>query len=472
MGGQGGRRGGGRQRPPRRQKGADTPLPEGLPRWPDADVVVLARGRSGTTSAGHPWIFSGAIAHTRTPKPKEGEADAPGARPCAVFDAEGRYLGWGTHNPASQIAVRMVALEESEQPPARLPDLQQWLPDALDRAAALRQTLGLPNDDTDAFRLVNGEGDGMPGLFVDRMGDGAVALVSTAGARSWAPTVAQHLCERLGCAWVVVRTAGDAHPSETLMPGELLRLGEVPEEVQLRHHGVQMTVRPGAGQKSGLFLDQWHNHLKVAALAKGRVVIDAYCHGGGFGLHAARAGAARVLCVDASQKATEMAAHHAEINDLGTVQVQQADAVHVLQDIADGVLGPDEPRPDLVIIDPPKFVTRADVKDDALRKYAHLNATAMRALKDGGLLVSCSCSGRLPLQDFTRMLAHAARRAGCDIQLIDVWGGGPDHPTVPAHEQARYLKVALCRIRHRAPAVTDSQAAVEKRGPAWSPLDD
>ncbi len=445
-------------------------VPENLPRWADGWSIILAAGRATPTRVGHPWLFSGGIAHALPPTGQPPHSDAPIGLPCGVFDAQGRFLGLGYYNADSQIAVRMVGGALGRPPPRRLPALEHWLPAALQQAATVRGIMGF-GDAATAWRMVNGEGDNLPGLIIDRMADGAVVLVSTAGARRWLDVVLRLLLKEHGCAWVVARVPHDCHPSEGLARGLIQMEGEVPEMVRVDHHGVVLTAEPRSGQKTGLYLDQWTNHLQVAALTKNKYVLDAFCHGGGFGLQAAKAGARRVLCVDASQSAVDLATAHAEDNGLQQVEVMRADAVHVLRDIADGILGPEEGRPDVVIIDPPKFATRASVVDDALAKYVHLNAVAIEALADDGMLVSCSCSGRISSRDFLRALAHAASRAGRILQVLGVYGAAADHLTAPAHDEGRYLKVAICRVRKPIAEMAGAESPTAEPT-SWSPLDD
>ncbi len=438
-----GRRGG---RGPRGHGGgARLPVPEDLPRFHDAWSVVLTPNILNLATAGHPWIYSGGVAHALPPTAAGDEGPKRG-QPCGVFGPDGEAIGHGTYNGESQIRVRMLGLWQPDAAPRSVPTLAESAEAAFKRAKALRAHVGLPGEDTDALRLVNSEGDGLPGLVVDRMATGAVVLVSTAAAARMADTVVA-LLRAEGLAWVVVRTAGDTHPSEGLAPGVLRTEGEIPDAQWVHHHGLRFRAEPLSGQKSGLYTDQFSNHLAVAALAKGRSVLDCYSHGGGFGLHAAKAGATRVRCVDMSQRAVDLAAANAEENGLSDrVEGWCGDAVHILRDIADGI---DTDRPDLIVLDPPKFATRADVVDDALKKYVHVNATAMRALPADGLLVTCSCSGRIDQQTFVRMLAHAGRKAGRSVQVLELRGAAPDHPSVPAHGESRYLKVAICRVSDR-----------------------
>ncbi len=413
------------------------PAPERLPTWPGVTSLVLRPGTATPPLAGHPWVFSGALAHVVA---GPGASDLPGS-PCALFDQHARYLGAGYWNKNSQIAVRILAMGSDGLEPLDFPALDELAAQRVQSAAALRRDLGLPGPATTAFRLVNSEGDWLPGATADRFGDGAVLQISTAGAWNLRATIVREL-QALGCSWVLVRVPADIHPSEGLVGGASEEHGQVPERVAVLHNGLQLLVEPAGGQKTGMYCDQRDNHARVAQLAPGRFVVDAFCHAGGFGLHAARAGAKRVLCVDASQKAVDLTLQHGAMNKVD-LEVQCNDAVLVLRNLA----GLDEAdRPDLVIVDPPKYATRAAAVEQAQRKYTALNAVAMQAVRPGGWLVSCSCSGLVEPELFLRTLGQAAQQAGVAVQLVELRSAAPDHPTAPAHAEGRYLKVAICRV--------------------------
>lgn len=416
------------------------PLPPHLPQWPGAASVVLRPGTATPPLAGHPWVFSGAIAHVVMADGSEPERGGP----CALFDQHARYLGFGYLNRDSQIAVRLLAMGSDGLEPLDLPDLETLACERLRQAHALRQALGLPSADTNAFRLVNSEGDFLPGVTIDWYGNGAVLQVSTAGAWRLRTALVRSLTE-LGAAWVLVRVPQDIHPSEGLQASTQEGHGAVPDEVQVLHNGLRLRVEPASGQKTGMYCDQRDNHQRVGLLARGRFVVDAFCHAGGFGLHAARGGATRVMAVDASQRAVDLALQHADDNGL-QLEVQCNDAVLALRQLAG--LGAAE-RPQLVIVDPPKYATKGAALDQALRKYLSLNIVAMQAVQPGGLLVTCSCSGLVEPEAFLRMLGQAAQQAGVAVQLLELRGPSADHPSAPAHAEGRYLKVAICRITAR-----------------------
>ncbi|MSP90648.1 MAG: class I SAM-dependent rRNA methyltransferase [Myxococcales bacterium] len=433
----------GRDRPPVRSREAG-PLPT-LPTLAGVARAVLRPGAATPVLAGHPWVFSGAIAHL-VAAPEAQRIDAGQA--CAVLDPHGRWLGFGYVNPDSQISVRVLEPGSDGLEPRRVPALDDLVRARLQRAADLRRALGLPGPETDAYRLANAEGDGLPGLVVDRFADGAVVQASTAGAWRWRAGVVAWLRGTAGCAWVLVRVPHDVHPSEGLVGDTLEAHGDVPESVRVHHNGLLLMVEPRGGQKTGMYCDQRAAHRRVADLVRpGSFVLDAYCHTGGFGLHAARAGAGRVLGIDASLRAVELANTHAALNGLDAYRADCEDAVLTLRHYAESAS--DAPRPDVVVVDPPKFATRGAVVDDALRKYLSLNALAMRALAEDGWLATCSCSGLVTREAFLRMLAQAAREAGRRATIVDVLGPAPDHPVAPAHAEGNYLKTALVRVTAR-----------------------
>lgn len=422
---------------PERPRQPPAPLPARLPAWPDAVSIVLRPGTATPPLAGHPWVFSGAIAHVQ---PGPATAVEPGVR-CALFDQHARYLGCGYYNPQSQIAVRLIDWAADALEPETLPALADLVHARIAAAVQLRRDLGLPGADTDAFRLCNAEGDLLGGVTIDQYGDGAVVQLSTAGAWRLRAAIGSALSQA-GLQWWAVRVPADVHPSEGLVGGASESHGPVPAALTVRMGGVAFGVEPGSGQKTGLYCDQRDNHLAVAALCKGRFVVDAFCHVGGFGLHAAKAGAAKVLCVDASQKAVDAVLANAALNGLA-VGTQCGDAVHTLRQWHGAA---DADKPSLVVIDPPKYATKAAALDGATKKYQALNAAAMQAVQAGGWLVTCSCSGLLEPPAFLRMIGMAAVEAGVAVQLCQLRGPGLDHPTAAVHAEGRYLKVAIVRV--------------------------
>jgi 23S rRNA (cytosine1962-C5)-methyltransferase len=385
--------------------------------------VVLKRGRANPLWHGHPWVYSGAIL-------REEGAGEPGAI-VEVCDSEGRFIGRGFHNPRSQIRVRMVTLRDEPVDAALIAR-------RVEEAVALRARLGLPSADTSAYRLVNSEGDGLPGAVVDVYGDVCAVQFTALGAKR----VEEALYDALGVlrprAIVEVSAGGFAQVEGFASSTRVVR-GAHTGEVSCRENGILLEVDPLHGQKTGMFLDQRENRRRIGELARGARVLDVYTYAGGFALAALRGGAATATCVDSSARALERARAHAAANQLAPLETVEADAFRFLETA----------RPkswELVIVDPPKFARARKDLDAAMKGYHRLNVLAMTACAEGALLATCSCSQLVEPEAFERMLAAAAKDAGRRVQLLAMASQGADHPVPPAFPEGRYLKFALLRV--------------------------
>jgi 23S rRNA (cytosine1962-C5)-methyltransferase len=388
--------------------------------------TLLKRGRANPLWHGHPWVYSGAILR------EDGSYQAGDV--VDVCDAEGRFIGRGFANPRSQIRVRMVT----------------WRDEAVDaeliarrvrEAVGLRARLGLPSVETDAYRLINSEGDGLPGVVVDVYGDLCAVQFTALGLKR----MEAELYDALEAvvkprAIVEVSAGGFAQVEGFASATRLVRgtLGETPA-VRCRENGIVLEVDPLHGQKTGMFLDQRDNRRRLAELARGARVLDVYTYAGGFALNALRGGAASATCVDSSARALERAQLHAQLNQLGPLDTVEADAFRFLETV----------RPkshELVVVDPPKFARARKDLDAAMKGYQRLNVLAMTACSEGGLLATCSCSQLVDEASFERMLAAAAKDAGRRVQVLESRSQPADHPVPPAFPEGRYLKFLLCRV--------------------------
>jgi len=419
-----------------------------MPEWPSLARVQLRQGRAKPVWAAHPWVYSGAIEDLRPPisglRAEDGSV-LPGWG-AAVFDQLGRYLGVGYVHPRSQIALRLMTFSRDGIAPARAPDLAAITRAHIGNAVARRRDLGLPSADTDTYRLVNAEGDALPGLSVDVLGRGVVVQVTTQGMARLETVITTALEDTIAPEWIVVRTPDDVDVAEGLPPALRVTRGELPERIELTENGVRYVVDVKGGQKTGFFCDQRDNRALVARLAKGRFVLDCYAYLGGFGFNAARGGAREVVCVEASQRAVECMEAGIALNGMDNITALREDAVLALRRYAER---PESERPDLVVIDPPKFARSASSRDAAIQKYIHTNTIAMHALRPGGWLVTCSCSGHVNAEDFHRIVAEAAYQAGRVLHATHALGAGPDHPVLPAHAEGRYLKVLVGQVESR-----------------------
>ena len=203
--------------------------------------------------------------------------------------------------------------------------------------------------------------------------------------------------------------------------------------------GIEFAVNLRGGQKTGFFLDQSENRTAAARYAGGKKVLDLYCYTGGFGLHCAKAGAEEVVGVDSSGPAIAQAVRQAEANRLGNMLFVEDDVFRFLE-------GNQEGSYSMMIVDPPRFAAGRENRDRALRMYHRVNSEAMTRLKKGGILVTCSCSGRISTQEFVMMLSSAARRSNRFLQVLELRGASRDHPFTPFCPEGQYLKCVIARV--------------------------
>ncbi|HSO06433.1 MAG TPA: class I SAM-dependent rRNA methyltransferase [Pelomicrobium sp.] len=390
-------------------------------------AAVLKPGREKSLLRHHPWVFSGAVARVEG-APASGET-------VAVRSAEGRFLAWGAFSPASQIRVRVWSFAEAE------PIDAGFFRARAERAVALRQELGVPAA-SDAWRVVNGESDGLPGVVADRYGDTLVLQLSSAGAEAWRDAIGDALTAATGCATVYERSDLDVRELEGLTPRAGALRGAAPAPITIREHGLRFRVDVRSGQKTGFFLDQRDNRARVGALAGGRRVLNGFCYTGGFTLAALAGGAASVLSVDSSAEALALARENVELNgfDAARCAFRQGDMFQLLR----GLHRAGE-RFDIVVLDPPKFAPTAASAQRAARGYKDINLNAFRLLAPGGLLATFSCSAGVDDDLFQKIVAGAAADAGVDAAIVGRFTAAPDHPVSLAFPEGAYLKGLLCR---------------------------
>ncbi|HYR95938.1 MAG TPA: class I SAM-dependent rRNA methyltransferase [Candidatus Binatus sp.] len=385
--------------------------------------IGLKPGREAPVRAGHPWIFSGAIA--------SGMEGAEPGEPVAVHAASGRFVAAGYVNPRTPITIRVLTLEEEAVDRALVRR-------RLDEALALRRVM-LP-EELHAYRVVNGEGDRLPGVVVDRYDEFLVCQFLTAGAARLAPALVDALRERLAPRGIFERSEGAVRTEEGLGGARGVLAGEEPPaRVVIEEDGARFLVDVLHGQKTGFFLDQRETRARLRRLAAGRRVLNAFAYTGAFAVAAGLGGATEVVSVDTSRPALALAEAAWAENALPPARVQfvVADVFEFLRAGSD--------RYDLVVLDPPPFVRRRRDLTSGLRGYKDVNLQAMRRLAPGGLLVTSSCSQHLSRADFREVVSAAASDAGRVAQVLAEWGHPPDHPVALAHREGEYLKVMLLR---------------------------
>lgn len=391
--------------------------------------VRLKAGREKQIVRGSAWVFSGAIE----------EVDGSGAvgEPVDVFDSEGEFLGRGLWHPEADMTVRMYT-----QDPAEMLDEAFWR-GRIRRAVALRHRLfGRRADwrDTNAYRMVFSEADGLSGLIVDQYADVVALQVGSKVWEPWLPIVRDELKAATGAACVFVRAEGEAVKREGLL--EDLGGDPAPELVLIRENGFTFEAGLAGGQKTGFYIDQRENRRKVAAYAKGREVLSTYCYTGAFEVCAAHAGATKIVGWDSSESALAQARRHHELNPSGVpVEYETADVAHRLR------LARDRRESwDMIILDPPRMVTRREGLEKGLRAYKDVNLLAMKLLRPGGILASFSCSGLVDMENFRMMMGWAAHDSERRVRILETLGQPADHPVPIEAPECEYLKGLVCVV--------------------------
>lgn len=379
-------------------------------------AIVNARG-ARRWAQGHPWIFRSDVA--RAP------AGDPGA--VRVTEGNGRPLGWALWSPASEISLRLI----DRDPAARID--AAWWHARLAAAVARRSSLGTA---ANAYRLVHGEGDGLPSLVCDRYDRWIVVQLMSAGLERYRDAIVAALSALARPDGILARNDSPLRGKERLPRETVLLAGDVPREIEVEEHGVRYLAAPWDGQKTGAFLDQRENRVFAGGIARGRA-LDCFSYHGSFALHLAQR-AHHVIALDTSAAALERARDNARRNGFTNIETREADAFDFLrQEEQRGA------RYDTIVLDPPAFAKSRAALAGALRGYKDINLRALRLLAPGGLLFTASCSFHLTKPLFLDMLQAAAADSGRRVALRAVLGQPLDHPEILTIPETGYIKSAL-----------------------------
>lgn len=409
-------------------------------------TVRLKPGHVQPVWAGHPWVYAQAIERV--------EGGAVRGAEVRVVDPRGNFLGRGFFSPGSAIPVRLLVRDEST------PIDTAFFRARFEKALAARAALGLewtPGDApelasertpgrTTGFRVVHAEGDGLPGLIVDRFDDVFVVQFLTFGMKEREGQVLEALGQVFRPKAVIDRTPVNIAKTEHFTAGAGVVRGDDVQQLAFEERGIHWRIPIELAQKTGFYFDQRDLRGRVEALARGRRVLDAFAYTGAFGLAAARGGAKEVVCVDESGAAMDVAAACARDNGLAErISFERGDARRVLQN-AHGSF-------DLAVVDPPRLAPSRGAREQALLMYSKLAELGCRAVKPGGILVLCSCSAAIDLTALTRALATGAVRANADAVVVERSFQGIDHPVPAAFAEGLYLKALVVRVEPRSRSV-------------------
>jgi 23S rRNA (cytosine1962-C5)-methyltransferase len=388
--------------------------------------VVLQPKRARPFYGRHPWVFAGAIASV------EGEP-ADGDVVDLVSDTD-KFVARGLYNSKSKIRVRLYSWDQATSLD------RAFFRDRLAAAIRLREVLGLLGPGR-ACRLAFSEGDGLSGCTVDHYDGWLVLQFTSLGLAIRREMFADILRELLAPKGIYLRTEKGIGQLEGIALQDGLLAGEAPAGlVTIEEAGLRFRVNLAEGQKTGFYLDQRDNRQVAARLAPGRRVLDAFCYSGGFGLHAARAGATSVLGVDQSEPALALARENAQLNGLAQVSFEKADVFDALTDLARR-----GEKFGVVVLDPPRFTRSRGAVDEALRGYRRLQTLGLRLLEPEGFLVVCCCSGLITLAMLEELLAQTAAEEKCEVQILERRGPAPDHPVSAFCLESHYLKCLILR---------------------------
>ncbi len=364
------------------------------------------------------------------------EGGAQAGDEVAVLDSRGNFLGRGLYSPGSAIPVRIVTREQSSRIDAKL--IERRLLTAIER----RRHLGLPSPETNAVRLVHAEGDELPGLIVDQLGDALAVQFGTFGMKRREVAILDALERLVEPRAIVDRSSERAAKSEGFSVAQgVVRGDREMSHFEVSEHGLRFRIPLELGQKTGFYVDQRALRARVAELSRGRRVLDTYCFVGAFALGAARAGASEVEAVDQSALSLTVAAEAARLNGLeGKVRFECEDAGHALDRA--GKHG----GYDLVICDPPKLAPTRAARGRALSSMRRLSGQAARATRPSGLLVLCSCSAAIGMNELTRALSLGAADVGLRALVLERYFQGADHPVPAAFPEGLYLTSLIAEI--------------------------
>jgi 23S rRNA (cytosine1962-C5)-methyltransferase len=392
--------------------------------------VALRRGSDRLVLDGHPWVYSGAIDHNSG-------GIAPGDI-VEVVNFKGRFIGCGYYNPRSNIAVRMLTRDQSCAIDAR------FFAAAIERARDIRlQHPSLQN--TNAYRLIHGESDGLPGLIVDSYAGFLVVQLHTTGMERCRDDIVEALDCTVEPRGIYERSDVGTRRADGLndRPTGSLSGEAPPDTIEFHENGVTLQVDVRRGQKTGFFLDQRDNRFLVQHLARDRSVLDCFAYTGGFSAHALKGGARRVLGLDVVPDVARfgMGNLRANAGKSSRCGYAVADVFRFLDDAA-----PRGPRFDLVVLDPPSLLRKSRDIKRATGVYIKLNRNALKLVNSGGLFVTASCSTRVSSEDFLQVVRKAAAGAKVQLRILSFNLQPPDHPVDPAFPEGQYLKCIVASV--------------------------
>ena len=385
--------------------------------------AYIVKGKESRVEYGHPWIFRSDISRT--------EGDITPGDIIDVYSSKNKFLGRGFYNPQSQITIRMLTYEHEE---INYDFLYQRINDAWNYRKQVA--------DINSCRAVFAESDFLPALVVDKFSDILVVQTLALGMDRFKKEIVDILDDIIKPRGIYERNDVPVRQLEGLEMQKGFLKGPFDTMVEMTENGVKFLVDVENGQKTGFFLDQKENRAAIAPFVKGVKVLDCFTHTGSFALHAGLFGADSVLGIDISEHAVKCAAKNAEINGLGTVvKFQAANTFDILREFYDS-----GETFDTIVLDPPAFTKTKNAVQGAIRGYKEINLRAMKIIKRGGYLITCSCSQHVDSELFMDILYDAAADSRRKVRVVEYRSQAKDHPVLLASPETEYLKCAILQV--------------------------
>jgi 23S rRNA (cytosine1962-C5)-methyltransferase len=381
--------------------------------------LTVKQNRIGPVVGGHPWVFSQAFAAIPD--------HIPAGEPVRLVTGAGDFLALGYFSSYSQITVRIWGRDTDEEVDG------PFFVRRVEKAYALRRKY-VETPDTDSYRLINGENDYLPGLIVDRYGDYLVVQFHTRGIESWKPQIISALDTVLAPKGIYERSDMTQRKIEEMEPKTGTLAGSVPDFITIRENGFKFLVDVKKGQKTGFFLDQRDKRKAFSRFTKDASVLNCFSYTGGFSVYGLAGGARRIIHVDTSASALELAKENVAQNGFSV------DKCEFLCGDVKNYLRNGTEKFDSVVLDPPAFVKDRRKKKEGIIGYRGVNESAMKLLNEDGILLTCSCSAHLNMEDFKFLLSEAAGRAKRPLKFLEAYTHGIDHPILVPFTEGQYLK--------------------------------
>ncbi|MEN3011856.1 MAG: class I SAM-dependent rRNA methyltransferase [Dictyoglomus thermophilum] len=385
--------------------------------------VLLKKGVHTKIVRGNPWIYDNEILKV--------EGDFSPGDVVDIYDSSKSFIGRGFINPNSKIRVRVVTRKEEEIN-------KDFFRERILKAWEYRKKVV----DVDSCRVVFAEADFLPGLIVDKFSDVLVIQTLALGIDRFKEVIVEVLDEIFNPIGIYERNDVSVRELEGLPQVKGFLKGKFDTKVEILENGVKMIVDVENGQKTGYFLDQRENRASLKGLVDGAEVLDVFCYTGGFSLHALKYGASKVIAVDSSSTALEMAKENAKINGfIDKIEFIEENAFDLLRRFHK-----EGKTFDVVILDPPAFAKSSKNLDGALRGYKEINLRAMKIIRDGGFLITCSCSQHVTRELFEKVIESASFDANRLLRLVEFRYQAKDHPILLSHPESLYLKCGIYQV--------------------------